>query len=189
MGDTVNTISKVEEFMKLFNQPVNNNPYDHVDKKLLTLRFRLMLEELIEFGHAAGIQLNMFEEFKKEYAKIEAFCQKHDNTPIDSIAMLDAMVDLRYVADGTILSTGLQHMFDDAFNVVHNSNLSKICNSVEERDRTIQYYKEQNVAIYFKQIEHNDKTKFIIYRESDHKVLKNIDYKQADFTHLYTNNV
>jgi cell fate (sporulation/competence/biofilm development) regulator YlbF (YheA/YmcA/DUF963 family) len=91
----MDSIKKVKKFMNLFNQPVNVDSSAEVSKQLLQFRFNLMLEELIEFGHAAGIQLSMLESFKQEYDKIDKFCIKKGNTVINHVEMLDAMVDLR----------------------------------------------------------------------------------------------
>lgn len=44
----------------------------------------------------------------------------------DATEALDALCDLRYVCDGTTLCLGLGTMFHDAFQEVHNSNMSKL---------------------------------------------------------------
>jgi predicted HAD superfamily Cof-like phosphohydrolase len=46
----------------------------------------------------------------------------------DIVETLDALCDLRYVLDGTILSFGLDHddIFDKAYKEVHRSNMSKL---------------------------------------------------------------
>lgn len=44
----------------------------------------------------------------------------------DIVDALDATVDLRYVVDGTVLTLGLEPVFDEAFEEVHRSNMSKL---------------------------------------------------------------
>jgi len=44
----------------------------------------------------------------------------------DLVEALDALCDMRYVADGTVLALGLRHVFSDAFDEVHRSNMSKL---------------------------------------------------------------
>ena len=44
----------------------------------------------------------------------------------DPVAALDALCDMGYVADGTALTLGLQHVFNAAFNEVHRSNMTKL---------------------------------------------------------------
>ncbi len=44
----------------------------------------------------------------------------------DAVAALDALCDMRYVADGTALTLGLQHVFNQAFDEVHRSNMTKL---------------------------------------------------------------
>lgn len=44
----------------------------------------------------------------------------------DPVAALDALCDLRYVADGTTLELGLAGCFDEGFAAVHRSNMAKV---------------------------------------------------------------
>ena len=44
----------------------------------------------------------------------------------DKVAVLDALADMRYVADGTALSLGLHPIFLQAFREIHGSNMSKL---------------------------------------------------------------
>jgi predicted HAD superfamily Cof-like phosphohydrolase len=54
----------------------------------------------------------------------------------DHVAALDALVDLRYVLDGTTLSLGLGSVFEEAFDTVHRSNLSKLEDGVPVKDES-----------------------------------------------------
>lgn len=67
------------------------------DKRFL--RIRLLLEEVAELAEAMGQD--------------------------DLVGSLDALCDLRYLADGSTVSLGLQDVFMDAFREVHRSNMSK----------------------------------------------------------------
>jgi predicted HAD superfamily Cof-like phosphohydrolase len=64
------------------------------------LRMQLMTEELGEFGRAV--------------------------VNADHVGMLDALVDMRYVADGTTLTYGFQKYWRSAWNEVHGSNMTKL---------------------------------------------------------------
>lgn len=44
----------------------------------------------------------------------------------DLVGALDALCDMRYVADGATVSLGLSSVFDAAFAEVHRSNMSKL---------------------------------------------------------------
>jgi predicted HAD superfamily Cof-like phosphohydrolase len=39
---------------------------------------------------------------------------------------LDALADIGYILAGTIINHGMQHIYDDAFNEVHRSNMAKL---------------------------------------------------------------
>ncbi|MCY1551270.1 hypothetical protein D9M68_875870 [compost metagenome] len=60
---------------------------------------------------------------------------------------------------------------------MHRSNMSKACKTVEEANETIHYYKEKNnVDAYYKEID----GLFLVYRHSDNKTLKSVNYSPAD---------
>ncbi len=71
-------------------------------RNILLLRLQLIQEELGELAEA----------FNEE----------------SLLGALDALVDLQYVISGTVLTLGLQDVFDAAFDEVHRSNMSKLEN-------------------------------------------------------------
>lgn len=74
----------------------------------------------------------------------------------------------------------LGKLFEDAFKEVHRSNMSKACASMEEAEKTVDYYlKNKNVKSYIKP--HNGK--FLVLRE-DGKLLKSISYSPANLANL-----
>ena len=92
-------LNKVREFQVAFGQPTSDVP--KLSSKLLSLlRFDLMKEENEEFFKA---------------------CE--DN---DIVEVLDAVVDQAYILYGTINQFGLQDLFEEAFELVHKNNLSKL---------------------------------------------------------------
>ena len=44
----------------------------------------------------------------------------------DMVEILDALADIGYILAGTIINHGMQHIYDDAFNEVHRSNMAKL---------------------------------------------------------------
>ena len=48
----------------------------------------------------------------------------------DNVAALDALCDMRYVADGTVLHLGFANTFRQAVAEVHRSNMSKLVDGV-----------------------------------------------------------
>lgn len=95
-------LKQVQEFNEAFNLEVNEKP-TLVNAKNSLLGVKLMQEELDEYA-SKGIV-------------------KHDLVEVS-----DAIVDMQYVLNGLIVKHGLQHCFEELFNEVHNSNMSKLEN-------------------------------------------------------------
>lgn len=94
-------IEKVREFQKIGLQKVNDKPTVN-EFKDCSLRFELAREENMEYISAC-----------------------YDG---DKVEILDALVDQMYVLLGTINFHGMQDIFDEAFNRVHENNLTKFPN-------------------------------------------------------------
>ena len=92
-------LNKLKEFNKAFNVPVDGN-LDTPSE----LRFKLMQEENEEYLDARLIEDKA--ESKKE--------------------VLDAVTDQLYILCGTILHHGLEDDIQEAFDIVHASNMSKL---------------------------------------------------------------
>jgi len=94
----------------------------------------------------------------------------------DIVAVADALADIQYVLSGAILEFGLGDKFRELFDEVQRSNMSKACNTIEEAEATIKHYAEKGTESYYKEIE----GMFLVYRKSDDKTLKNINYSPAN---------
>jgi predicted HAD superfamily Cof-like phosphohydrolase len=72
----------------------------------------------------------------------------------------------------------------DSFEIVHRSNMSKICSSETEAIETVKSYK--NDKRYDSPAYRESKTpgKWIIYNKSSNKVLKSVNYKVCNFESL-----
>lgn len=72
----------------------------------------------------------------------------------------------------------------ESFEIVHQSNMSKLCVSEKECEATIKSYK--NDKRYDSPAYRESKTpgKWIVYNKSSNKVLKSINYTAADFSSL-----
>ena len=95
----VEYLEKVKEFQVASGQVVNNK-LCFVNRKEEFLRFDLMEEE------------------NKEY--LDACI---DNNPLE---LVDALVDKMYILLGTINTHGLASRFEEAFNLVHENNMTKV---------------------------------------------------------------
>lgn len=86
---------------------------------------------------------------------------------VDFLKMIDyAMCNERFYSAA---------LFNENFEEVHRSNMSKICQNVREAQATVKSYADKGIDVYFTEVEH-DKSKYIIKRYGDGKVLKNINW-------------
>jgi len=72
---------------------------------------------------------------------------------------------------------------DDSFTIVHDSNMTKICNSEELAQQTVAWYKT-NDSRYDTPIYSKTQNGYIIINESSGKILKSIKYTPANFSSL-----
>ena len=115
------TLESVNEFHKTFGAPVLESP-QIPDENRVRLRLALILEELSELAAASGAA-KVFNEMLK--SKVAEFEEKPELK--DTAEALDALCDLQVVLNGSTLEYGLQKQFDNAFDEVHRSNMSKAC--------------------------------------------------------------
>jgi len=92
-------IDKVENFHNVFKQEMSDKPIVY-PKGGHDIRFNLMREENEEYLEAC-----------KEGNLVE---------------IADALGDQLYILCGTILKHGMQHVIEDVFNEIHESNMSKL---------------------------------------------------------------
>ena len=101
----------------------------------------------------------------------------------DIVEVLDAICDLLYVAVGNAtMSFGLKDKLMDAYNEVQASNMSKSCVSEQEALDTIEVRSKEHGPCHYKQVG----TRFVVYRSSDKKVMKSINYFPPNLTQFFT---
>ena len=146
----IDSLNQVGEFHKTFNAPILETP-QIPSKQRCELRVNLLQEELNELKQAI-----------------------EDG---DIVEVADALADLQYVLSGAVLEFGLGEKFVELFDEVQRSNMSKACNSVQEALATLSYYKQKDgTEGYYKEVN----GKFIVYRNGDDKVLKSVNYSEAN---------
>jgi len=149
-------ISKVSEFHKTFDAPILESPQIPSDDRC-QLRVSLLQEELNELKQAIN-----------------------DGNLIE---IADALCDIQYVLSGAILEFGMGENFDELFDEVQRSNMSKACNSIQEAIETISYYKKKDgTESTYKQVG----DKWVVYRSIDNKVLKSVNYSPANLKNYFT---
>lgn len=143
-------IKKVEEFHKTFGAPVLETP-QIPSKERCDLRISLISEEL--------------EEMKEAIEKG------------DVVEVADAIGDLIFVCFGSILEFGMGDKFDKIFENIHNSNMSKACDSQKDALATLSHYKQKDGT---EGVYKEENGKWLVYRKEDNKVLKSINYSPAN---------
>jgi len=143
-------LNLVADFHNTFKHPILSKP-TIPDENRCKLRVALLAEELKEM----------------EVAILEN----------DLVGIADALCDLQYVLSGAILEFGLGDKFKALFEEVQRSNMSKACNSEEEAEQTVQHYRQKDgTECYYRQ----EAGKWLVYRKSDNKTIKSINYSPAD---------
>lgn len=150
----LDSLNQVAEFHKTFNAPILETP-QIPSKQRCDLRVNLLQEELNELKEAI------------------------ENGDIVEVA--DALADIQYVLSGAVLEFGLGDKFVDLFNEVQRSNMSKACVSVQEALATLSHYKQKDgTEGYYKEVN----GKWIVYRNGDDKVLKSVNYSEANLKNI-----
>ena len=155
---------KVIDFNRSFGVPISDKALPNItteNPKLAKLRLDLILEETRELKEAM------------------------DNH--DFLETVDALADILYVTYGAGVAWGVD--LQKAFELVHESNMSKICNSREEAEETVKWYKNNPEKgdpspRLRKALDDVKDTKYVVYEESTGKILKNVNYKAVDLSKL-----
>ncbi|HEY8937803.1 MAG TPA: nucleoside triphosphate pyrophosphohydrolase family protein [Cyclobacteriaceae bacterium] len=143
-------LASVAAFHQTFKHPILPTPAIP-DENRCKLRVALITEELKEL----------------EVAILEK----------DIVEIADALCDIQYVLSGAILEFGLGEKFNALFEEVQRSNMSKACNTEEEAKATVEHYlKKDGTECYYK----NEAGKWLVYRTSDNKTIKSINYSPAN---------
>ena len=153
----VKFVDEVELFNKTFGKPNNYTPIIPNDKKLTNFVVDFIKEETDELAHA-----------------IE---QK------DIVEVLDAICDLLYVAVGNATMVfGLKDKLVPAYKEVQASNMSKSCATLEEAIATVEERSKEHGECYFRKVG----TRYVVYRKSDDKVMKSINYFAPNLEQFFT---
>ncbi len=148
--EKLDVLNQVAEFHRTFKHPVEPRPLIPSDERC-RLRVALLAEELKELQKAIEDR--------------------------DIVEVADALCDLQYVLSGAVLEFGLGEKFKALFDEVQRSNMSKACQSREEAEATMQYYrKERGIDSYI----HEADGHWLVYRKSDNKTLKSVNYSPAN---------
>jgi len=149
-------VSEVEEFNAIMGKPNNYTP-NIPDENEWMFVYNFILEELEEYKHAC------------ETGNI--------------VEVLDALCDITYVSLGNgAMLHGLKDKVWPAYQEVQASNLSKACTSEEDAQETVRVRSaEQKEPCHYEKVGGY----YIVYRSSDRKVMKNVNYFRPDLTQFF----
>lgn len=153
---------KVLDFMKNFGQKVFETPQMDIfekDPKTVDLRLALIREELKELAVAMKAK--------------------------DMTETVDALGDILYVVYGAGGAFGVN--LDKAFDLIHKSNMTKLCKTEEEAQATVEWYTKNytpggkypyDTPAYRLS---PDGQYFVVFNESSGKILKSVNYSVVKF--------
>jgi predicted HAD superfamily Cof-like phosphohydrolase len=149
-------VSEVEEFNAVMGKPNNYTPVIPDEKEWMFV-YNFVLEELEEYKHA---------------------CEQGN-----IVEVLDALCDITYVSLGNgAMLHGLKDKVWPAYQEVQASNLSKACTSEEDAQETVRVRSaEQKEPCHYEKVGGY----YIVYRSSDRKVMKNVNYFRPDLTQFF----
>lgn len=154
---------KVKDWSEAFNLPVNDESVDTISPEEFNLDFRLVEEE--------------FKELDMEYQTSKAVKSVNINNISDHIG------DTIWVLTRMAMRLGID--VDEIISEIYRSNMSKLCRSQEEAFKTVKAYKEGKHPDKPGEVIHchwfKEDNYYIVRRDSDNKILKNINYKPVNF--------
>jgi predicted HAD superfamily Cof-like phosphohydrolase len=96
----------------------------------------------------------------------------------DLVETVDALTDILYVVLG--MGYSLNVNLDKAFDIVHASNMSKICLTENDAKDTVEWYKQFEPRYTSPTYRLNNQGKYVVFDEKTRKILKSVDYCPAD---------
>ena len=150
-------VDEVQEFNEMMGKPNRYEP---------------TIPEDFDWKFVYDFILEESEEYKEA-------CQKGD-----IVGVLDALCDITYVSlgNGTLLH-GLKGKIWKAYQEIQASNMSKSCATQEEAEKTVKARSEQkDHPCHWKKVG----SRYIVYRSSDNKVMKSINYFATNLTQFFT---
>ena len=152
--------NKVRIFNKTFKSPTYDEYSSEIwnDKKLVQLRLDLIKEEVAELEEA--INENNIQE------------------------TMDALGDILVVTYGAFDAFGIDG--DKVFDEVHNSNMSKLCNTEQEALESVEWYSK--LSDYDSPAYRPEGEQYVVYNKNTGKILKNQSknnkWREPDFSNI-----
>ena len=148
--NSVPFIDEAEEFNKLMGKSNNYEP-TLVPEKEWRFVYDFILEELNEYKEA---------------------CESGD-----IVGIADALGDILYVWANGVMLHGMKGSIEKVYAEIQRSNMSKACNTEEDAIATAEFRKKNmGIETHYEAVG----DKWVVYRSSDRKVLKALDYEKPN---------
>lgn len=166
-------LDQVLEWSKSVSSPIGEN-IQMLDDTRLSFIFKLIDEELDETKKAVNILREYLHLISNESELIV------DREYIIRLwrEVVDGFADTKWVISRAEMELGIHTIAEDVFTAVYNANMSKLCDTEDQAQETVDYYMEtENLPTYYEKV-YGDK--FVIKRTSDNKILKNKYWVKPD---------
>ena len=129
------------------------------------------------------------EEFNETAAAVGKIMETDQPTEEMYKELVDGLIDMEYVILGMGCRMGVD--MDLAHNLVHTNNMSKICQSEQEAQLTVEKYLNSPGLGYlsptYRTVEGPwGETLWVVYNKDTAKVLKSVSWKEVDLTPAVT---
>jgi hypothetical protein len=165
------------EKTSVIRAPLTNSNLENMETIIRSLdSVEKILSQILDYNKILSNLTELFvNEQKKEYHKLflSHLISFYDGTLDNIVASVFEM--------GKLFSLDLIHFFD----IVHSSNMTKICETEEDAKETVEWYKKNELRYEqpaYRKIHYNDKDYYVIYDMGTGKILKSIKYVPAKFT-------
>ncbi len=106
----------------------------------------------------------------------------------DYIETVDALTDILYVVYGMGCRIGVD--MDKAFDLVHENNMSKLCETEDDAIKTVRYYEANKDKLGYDSPTYKkapDDVHWVVFNKSTNKILKSCWWKPVDLSPVCTN--
>ena len=170
---------------------MNNLTSDDYENIIKLLKHKTNFEKIYEFNDAFGVktniipQKNLFDTDKKlidyRLSLVNEEVEELNNAvkSKDFVETIDALSDILYVVYGFFTAIGIDA--DKAFELVHKSNMSKLCTTEEEAKDTVESYKLDSRYDSPHYRLSDDNKHYVVFNKSTSKILKSIKYNPVSF--------
>ena len=144
------TLDMVRKFHQAFDIPLANKPHlprVNESTRAELFKFSLQTDDMAEYFLKAAQEDESGILMRLHLCMEELGELSHALANRNPVEALDALCDMRYVADGTILHLGFGDVFGAAMGEVHASNMSKLVNGEQVKNAYGRFLKP---AGYFK---------------------------------------